>query len=430
MEVGICMKKVLACLLVMALCFSASGCSGGASDYSDEGNEMLKDIDSTYSDEGNEMLKDIDSTSEVSLLAEERTYATTGSAPKRNMGNTYAKLTIDKTLNVAYLGGSVTGGVGGSNGGWRTMTTNWFKEQFPDASVNEIYAAIGGTASFWGSFRVDSAVLQKNPDLIFVEFTVNDGYAGMKKDQSAAYMEGIIKQINAKCPNADIIIVVITDKGIVGTHSENMIAHFGIAEHYGIPIIDVGMALKAQMDATGTGWEEYSNDWVHPNDKGYKIYADEVKKQLNDWLIVNPTRADSIKPHTMPANNYTTNYNSDPTVIYAESINCGDDGRMVKSSDTLKNLSKKENALRMTDEKELTFEFEGISLGLIVETKSSGKIKVIADGQKCDTIVFNKAQCSEKVILDNLTQGKHTVTLKFGTNSYFDIGAVLLGSCK
>ena len=151
---GFTMKKLLAYLLAMALCFAAAGCSSGADNDAGGGNEMSKDIESSQA---------------TPLFADARTYATSGGAAKRNMGNTYARLTKDKTLNIAYFGGSVTGGVGGTNGGWRTLTTNWFKEQFPDAQVNEIYAAIGGTASYWGSFRVDSAVLKKNPDLVFVE---------------------------------------------------------------------------------------------------------------------------------------------------------------------------------------------------------------------------------------------------------------------
>ena len=57
------------------------------------------------------------------------------------------------------------------------QTLAHFKKAYPQATFTEINAAIGGTGSDLGVFRVQQDVLSKGPDLLFVEFAVNDGGA-------------------------------------------------------------------------------------------------------------------------------------------------------------------------------------------------------------------------------------------------------------
>ena len=92
------------------------------------------------------------------------------------LNNTKHKLIYDKKLTVAYFGGSITAGAGASNESkcYRALTTAWLKEKYPDAQITEINAAIGGTGTSLGMFRCDRDVLQHKPDLIFMEFAIND----------------------------------------------------------------------------------------------------------------------------------------------------------------------------------------------------------------------------------------------------------------
>src|SRR5436853_5175278 len=78
------------------------------------------------------------------------------------------KLAGSNTVRIAYLGGSIT-----AQEGWRPKTLKWFRDQFPAAKVQEINAAIGGTGSDLGVFRLKHDVLDKDPDLLFIEFAVN-----------------------------------------------------------------------------------------------------------------------------------------------------------------------------------------------------------------------------------------------------------------
>ena len=71
-----------------------------------------------------------------------------------------AKLQHGDTLNIAYLGGSIT-----AQDGWRVYSQKYLSKEFPQAHINEINAAIGGTGSDFGVFRLNSHVLQFKPDL-------------------------------------------------------------------------------------------------------------------------------------------------------------------------------------------------------------------------------------------------------------------------
>ncbi len=93
---------------------------------------------------------------------------------------------MGRHMRIAYLGGSIT-----AQEGWRPRSLQWFRQQFPSATVEEINAAIGGTGSDLGVFRLRRDVLEARPDLLFVEFAVNDG--GAATAQIHRCMEGIVR---------------------------------------------------------------------------------------------------------------------------------------------------------------------------------------------------------------------------------------------
>ena len=121
--------------------------------------------------------------------------------------NTYSKIMAGETVNIAYYGGSVTNGYAGngqdcqSNGkAWRSRTFQWFKDTFADtgATFVENHAAMGGTGTNMNIYRADEHLYlgtDKAPDLIFIEFSINDSYEGLTYDQSAEYMEAIIRKL-------------------------------------------------------------------------------------------------------------------------------------------------------------------------------------------------------------------------------------------
>src|SRR5438309_8062966 len=91
---------------------------------------------------------------------------------RSGLPNVLSKLKASADVRIAYLGGSIT-----AQDGWRPKTLNWFRQEFPKARVMEINAAIGGTGSDLGVFRLQHDVLEHQPDLLFIEFALNDDEA-------------------------------------------------------------------------------------------------------------------------------------------------------------------------------------------------------------------------------------------------------------
>jgi lysophospholipase L1-like esterase len=91
--------------------------------------------------------------------------------------NTYKKLTQDKKLNIVYFGGSVTAGYGSTDKekySWRALSAKWFRENFPEANIRDVNTAIGESGTFLGVYRLERDILSQAPDLLFIEYAIND----------------------------------------------------------------------------------------------------------------------------------------------------------------------------------------------------------------------------------------------------------------
>lgn len=216
--------------------------------------------------------------------------------PRDGLGNVLAKLRDGKTVKIAYLGGSIT-----AMPGWRTKSRAWFAREFPHAKVEEIHAAIGGTGSDLGVFRLERDALRHQPDLLFVEFAVNDG--GASPDRVWRAMEGIVRQTWAADPRCDICFVYTfrvgyekdLQKGVCPRAASAMEM---LADHYGIPSINfarkvvelqqAGKLIYQSDEPTPDGVIHFSKDGVHPLDGGHEVYAELVARAVSQMKDSKP----------------------------------------------------------------------------------------------------------------------------------------------
>jgi len=197
------------------------------------------------------------------------------------------KINNGETIKIAYLGGSIT-----AANGWRPKTTAWFKKTFSDAKFEEINAAIGGTGSNLGVFRLAHDVLQYKPDLLFVEFAVND--SGALPENIWKAMEGIVRQTWKANPKTDIVYTYTISEAMAkdprdGKCNRSMSAMEQLADFYNIPSINFAvpvLALEKAGKLLFAGKEApegvilFSNDSVHPLDAGHEIYLQAVAEAV------------------------------------------------------------------------------------------------------------------------------------------------------
>jgi lysophospholipase L1-like esterase len=202
--------------------------------------------------------------------------------PRTGFPNFLAKAnTSGAEIRIAYFGGSIT-----AQPGWRPKTRAHFQKTFPKAKFSEINAAIGGTGSDLGVFRLGQDVLEKKPDLMFVEFATNDG--GASPEQIFRCMEGIVRQTWRAVPLCDICFVYTLTEAhspamLDGKFQRSASAMEKIAGHYGIPSIHMAMEVAKLA-------KEGRLVWKAPLPK-----TEDEKKVLGDKFVFAP---DGVHPHT------------------------------------------------------------------------------------------------------------------------------------
>jgi len=343
--------------------------------------------------------------------------ATISPAPAEGLGRSWDKLSQTKALTIGYFGGSITEGAGASNASqtsWRALTTAWFRQQFPEAKIIEINAGIGGTGSDFGVYRCQRDLLDKKPDLVFVEFAVNDASA---PNARAPYYEGVIRQILTANPSTDIVQVYTVHKASdiypQGITPPAVVSEQKIADHYRLPSVNIGKVLSdAIQNGKGT-WEILTKDMTHPSDEGYRLYAD----VMADFLQAH--RKDTAEaPAVLPA---PLNPNSVDRAAMVDAWTVDAPG-WTKEEQTLAGRFPHRLAAGVPDT-ELNFQFNGTTIGVFwLVSPDAGMVDFSIDNGPVKTIsVWDKyalkfTRSSAVTLADGLPKGEHVLHLKISEN--------------
>jgi acyl-CoA thioesterase-1 len=228
------------------------------------------------------------------------------------------KLLRNEPIVVAFIGGSITEGAGASDAAttsWRALTESYLKQQFSSEKVMCINAGVGGTTSTFGAHRLHSHVLsQGDIDLLFVEFSVNDGD---DREESIRGMEGIVRQCRRHSPRTDIcLIYTAADKNLTDHMPFNIAVHEEVASYYDIPSVNFAARVYKLIQSKQVTWDALASDRVHPNDEGHALYAEFVREYLDERLgdrvdsdgDKDPVRINGQEvvslPHPLNLNNY------------------------------------------------------------------------------------------------------------------------------
>ena len=216
----------------------------------------------------------------VAVAAEFPLVAAVECTPRAGLPNVLVAMEAGKEIRIAYLGGSIT-----AQEGWRPKTLAWFQKTYPKAKISQINAAIGGTGSDLGVFRLKHDVLDQQPSLLFVEFAVNDG--GASPEQIFRCMEGIVRQTWKTLPECDICFVYTLVAGFAKDLQNDKFPRAAsamekVADHYGIPSIHMGLEVARMAKAGKLVFQ------------GKLPKTDEEKKAAGDVIIFSP---DNVHPY-------------------------------------------------------------------------------------------------------------------------------------
>jgi hypothetical protein len=151
------------------------------------------------------------------------------------------------------------------------------KAEYPFAVINSINTSIGGENSVSGQKRFKQDVLRFKPDVLFIDYALNDRGIGLEASKKA--WELMIKaalKLNIKVilftPSPDQSVNILETDTDLDKHA-GQIRH--LAADYGVGLID-SYALFKQKVREGGQLESYMSQVNHPNKKGHELIAIEI----------------------------------------------------------------------------------------------------------------------------------------------------------
>ena len=338
---------------------------------------------------------------------------------REGLGRSFQHLKKTGALTVGYFGGSITAGAGASKSSetsYRALTTKWFRDTFPEAKITEVNAAIGGTGSDLGAFRCRKDLLDQHPDLVFVEFAVNDG--GGNAGRVQASMEGIVRQIWRANPSADIVFLYTTTKSLAPAYDRGetpsaIVVDEKVAAAYRIPGINIGKTLWQRVHDGQATWETLLPDSTHPGDTGYAIYAKQIREFLEAHRNDKKGRPHKKLPEPISPVPLENAHLIDASELAASDIAGWIRDEAAEGKRFPHNISSNQPGA------ELKYRFKGTAIGVYwVIAPDSGDMEWTIDGSapqrasSWDHYALRSSRANYRILNDALSPGEHELTLR------------------
>ncbi|MEO5997895.1 MAG: GDSL-type esterase/lipase family protein [Chitinophagaceae bacterium] len=190
----------------------------------------------------------------------------------------------NRTVNIVFHGHSVPAGYADNHEvhtleAYPSLVLEKLKARYPFAPINIIVTAIGGENAIKGQTRFAEDVLLKKPDVILIDYALNDRGAGLEKSKEAweKMIQEAIRQhvkIILLTPSPDQRVNITANGNDLEQHASQIRE---LAKKYKIGIADP-FILFQKIIKDGGKIAEYMSSVNHPNKKGHDIIADEIMK--------------------------------------------------------------------------------------------------------------------------------------------------------
>ena len=217
-----------------------------------------------------------------------------GARPDAYLSGVVAELTrqwpANRTINIVCHGHSVPAGY------FRTPVVDTFNayphllhrglnERFPYAVVNVIVTAIGGENSESGAGRFERDVLSLHPDVVTIDYGLNDRGIGLARAEAA--WQAMIAQ--AKAAGVKVILLTPTPdtSAKLGDPNDPLSRHAqqirALARRNGVALVDCLACFESRI-RSGEPLDSFMSQINHPNRKGHDIVAAELLR----WFPAHP----------------------------------------------------------------------------------------------------------------------------------------------
>lgn len=331
------------------------------------------------------------------------------------LAKVFKKAQAGEKITVAYLGGSITqGSSAGDKYCYARLTTDWLIEKFPDAEIEYVRAGIGATGSYIGIHRAERDVLAYDPDLVFIDFSVNDTHEHTERNINS--YDSLIHKLWKHSSAPAVVTIAMTQED--GTSFQEQ--HSDICLAYDIPMISYREAILDVINNKHIIWDDISDDNIHPNIPGHKVLTELITTYLQD-VIDNIDTIDTENESDLSVP-FTSNKYENADILTPENTTPADAAGWQTETAVFGNFggvwSARTSDGTFSDVNPLKFEVEAKNIGVFYAklTSKAGMFDVKVDGEVVKTINCdftggwgNYVEAEEVISFDEA--GKHTVEI-------------------
>jgi acyl-CoA thioesterase-1 len=209
--------------------------------------------------------------------------------------NSKIKNAIQKSLNeeivkIGYLGGSVTDfALNPEN--YSKFSFNFLNEKIFNNKAQLINAGLTGTTSTTSLLVAQDYLLPQSPDIIFLDFSINDTREKVSRDCFESIIRNILLSENS--PAIIILLLLTKDKYCCYNNMKRL------GEYYNLPVISIYDYVTYGMENNLISWEDYSSEYSHPNHCGHQLISNCILSFFEKIKI-----SSFDEPYTIPTKSF------------------------------------------------------------------------------------------------------------------------------
>lgn len=205
-----------------------------------------------------------------------------------------AKWPANRTIHIVCHGHSVPAGyfktpVVDTLNAYPHLLLAGLKQRFPFAVVNVIVTAIGGENSVSGARRFEADVLTHKPDVLLIDYALNDRGVGLEKARAAW------TQMIAQAKERGIAVILLTPTGDLSAQLDDpadpLNRHAAqiraLALEQGVALVDSLGQFKKHIEEGGR-LADLMSQVNHPNRRGHELVAAELLKWFPAADVTSP----------------------------------------------------------------------------------------------------------------------------------------------
>lgn len=201
---------------------------------------------------------------------------------------------------VAFVGGSIT-----YNPGWTRFVMGDLIRAYPESKITFEVAAVPSLDSTAHAFRLADDLLSTGPvDLVIFEAAVNDETNGRSPAETVRGVEGTLRRLRGEYPEVDVLMLHFPSAPVVQNWKPDLerptvAAIERVAEHYGVPSLDLSAELAGRIAIGEFEWSQYGG--VHPVPFGHRIIWRSIQRLMRALDLTTGVAVGEPAPRELPA---------------------------------------------------------------------------------------------------------------------------------